>query len=138
MATEKSVQHERDAEHLSDTDNYAVNHRGSVLIRNAKAATEKEHNMTLLQGLKLYPKAVGWSMLISLCIAMEGFDLCLLNTFYAMPQFRQKYGEQLPDGTYQVTAPWQAGLSNGAVVGEIVWAHQSLVAYSTDFRYRSA
>lgn len=37
-----------------------------------------------------------------------------------MPQFRKKYGEQLPDGTYQVTAPWQAGLSNGAVVGEIV------------------
>ena len=37
-----------------------------------------------------------------------------------MPQFRKKYGEQLPDGDYQVTAPWQAGLSNGAVVGEIV------------------
>lgn len=37
-----------------------------------------------------------------------------------MPQFRKKYGEQLPDGTYQVTAPWQAGLSNGAVVGEII------------------
>lgn len=37
-----------------------------------------------------------------------------------MPQFQRKYGEQLPDGTYQVTAPWQAGLSNGAVVGEIV------------------
>lgn len=38
----------------------------------------------------------------------------------AFPQFRQKYGEQLPDGTYQVPAPWQAGLSNGANVGEII------------------
>lgn len=37
-----------------------------------------------------------------------------------MPQFRQKYGEPLPDGDYQVPAPWQAGLSNGAVVGEII------------------
>lgn len=37
-----------------------------------------------------------------------------------MPQFRKKYGEPLPDGSYQVTAPWQAGLSNGAVVGEII------------------
>lgn len=53
----------------------------SLLIRNAKAATDKEHKMTLWQGIKLYPKAVGWSMLISLCIAMEGFDLCLLGTF---------------------------------------------------------
>ena len=25
---------------------------------------EKEHNMTLWEGIKLYPKAIGWSMLI--------------------------------------------------------------------------
>lgn len=53
-------------------------------IHRAKAATEKEHRMSLLTALKTYPKAVGWSMLISLCIAMEAFDLCLLNTFCKM------------------------------------------------------
>ena len=37
-----------------------------------------------------------------------------------MPQFNRQFGEQLSDGTYQVPAPWQAGLSNGAVVGEII------------------
>lgn len=41
-------------------------------IISARAATEKEHKMTLLQGLRLYPKAIGWSVLISTCIAMEG------------------------------------------------------------------
>jgi SP family general alpha glucoside:H+ symporter-like MFS transporter len=50
-------------------------------IHRAKAATEKEHRMTLWTGIRTYPKAIGWSMLISLCIAMEAFDLCLLNTF---------------------------------------------------------
>jgi hypothetical protein len=30
----------------------------------------------------------------------------------AFPQFNKKYGEMLPDGTYQVPARWQAGLSN--------------------------
>jgi hypothetical protein len=30
----------------------------------------------------------------------------------AFPVFNQKYGQQLPDGTYQVPAPWQSGLSN--------------------------
>ncbi|KPI41012.1 Maltose permease MAL61 [Cyphellophora attinorum] len=125
MATEKGIDDRKGVEHLSDNDAQSPDHldadrRASLLIRNAKAATDKEHKMTLMQGLRLYPKAVGWSMIISLCIAMEGFDLCLLNTFYAMPQFRRKYGEQLPDGDYQVTAPWQAGLSNGAVVGEII------------------
>lgn len=27
-------------------------------------------------------------------------------------QFNMKYGEQLPNGDYQVPAPWQSGLSN--------------------------
>ncbi|KAL9109388.1 MAG: hypothetical protein Q9227_005895 [Pyrenula ochraceoflavens] len=91
-----------------------------VVIRNAKSATDKEHNMTLFQGIKLYPKAVAWSILISTCICMEGYDVCLLSNFYAFPPFQRKYGEQLPDGSYQVTAPWQSGLSNGANVGEII------------------
>lgn len=90
------------------------------IINNARKATDKEHNMSLLQGIKLYPKAVLWSILISTCICMEGYDVCLLSNFYAFPQFNKKYGQQLPDGTYQIPAPWQAGLSNGANVGEII------------------
>lgn len=94
------------------------------VIRNAKLATEKEHKMTLWQGINLYPKAIAWSVLISTCIAMEGYDISLVNNFYAFPQFNQKYGVQVTaaDGSvsYQVPAAWQAGLSNGAVVGEII------------------
>jgi SP family general alpha glucoside:H+ symporter-like MFS transporter len=51
------------------------------VIHNAKTATDKEHAMTLWQGIKLYPKAVGWSLLISTCICMEGYDVCLLSNF---------------------------------------------------------
>jgi MFS transporter, SP family, general alpha glucoside:H+ symporter len=51
------------------------------VIRGAKAATDKERRMTLWQGVKLYPKAIGWSMLISTCIAMEGYDISLVNNF---------------------------------------------------------
>lgn len=76
----------------------------SKVIQNAKAATEKEQNMSLLQGIKLYPKAVAWSVLISTCIAMEGYDISLVNNFYAFPQFKEKYGEMTPNGQ-QVTAP---------------------------------
>ena len=90
------------------------------LVRDSKAATEKEHSMTLLQGIRLYPKAVAWSLLISTCIAMEGYDVCLINNFYGFEQFNKKYGVQLPNGAYQVPAAWQAGLSNGANVGEII------------------
>lgn len=89
------------------------------LVQDAKAATEAEQTMTLWQGIKVYPKAIGWSILISTCICMEGYDVSLINNFYAFPQFNMKYGEQLADGTWQVSPAWQAGLSNGAVVGEI-------------------
>lgn len=67
--------------HFPEKDHIAPTRSDSVVIRNAKSATDKEHQMSLWQGLRLYPKAVGWSMVISLCIAMEGFDLCLLGTF---------------------------------------------------------
>jgi SP family general alpha glucoside:H+ symporter-like MFS transporter len=74
------------------------------LVENARAATRKEHEMTLWQGIRLYPKAVFWSLLISTCIAMEGYDISLVNNFYAFPVFNRKYGERLADGTYQVPA----------------------------------
>lgn len=90
------------------------------MVFNAKAATEKEQKMSLWQGVKLYPKAVGWSVLISTCIVMEGYDVCLLGNFFGFPQFKEKYGEQLPNGTWEIPAPWQAGLSNGVIVGEII------------------
>ncbi|KAK0716205.1 maltose permease MAL61 [Lasiosphaeris hirsuta] len=95
------------------------------VIHSAKMATEKEHNMTLMQGIRLYPKAIMWSMLISTCIVMEGYDICLINNFYAFPQFNKKYGEdlsngQLVEGNWEVPARWQAGLSNGANVGELI------------------
>lgn len=30
----------------------------------------------------------------------------------AFPQFKRKYGEQLPNGDWEIPAQWQAGLSN--------------------------
>jgi len=86
----------------------------------AIAGTNSEKKMGIMEGFRLYPKAVGWSMLLSTAIVMEGYDVVLLASFYAFPQFTQKYGEIQPDGTYQVSASWQAGLSNGANVGEIL------------------
>jgi SP family general alpha glucoside:H+ symporter-like MFS transporter len=83
------------------------------VIQNAKAATEKEQSMSLMQGIRLYPKAVLWSVLISTCIAMEGYDISLVNNFYAFPQFNRKYGELLADGSYEVSAAVSSTNSGG-------------------------
>lgn len=76
--------------------------------------------MGLLQAIKTYPKAVGWSVLASTALVMEGYDLVVIYNFFGFPAFAKKYGVQLADGTYSVPAAWQSGLSNGANCGEIV------------------
>ncbi|KAJ8609012.1 hypothetical protein MRB53_039371 [Persea americana] len=90
------------------------------VVADAAKAASSERSMTLLEGLKLYPKAVAWSLAISTCIVMEGFDIVLINSLYGLPAFQQRFGEQLSDGSYQISAAWQSGLSNGALVGEII------------------
>lgn len=90
------------------------------LSSNAIAGTALEKRMSIKEGIRLYPAAIAWSMLLSTAIVMEGYDVVLLASFYAFPEFRQKYGQRQPDGSYQLTAAWQAGLSNGANVGEIL------------------
>jgi SP family general alpha glucoside:H+ symporter-like MFS transporter len=34
--------------------------------------------------------------------------------------FQKKYGSLQPDGTYQISAAWDSGLSNSAAIGEIL------------------
>jgi len=65
--------------HFPVDDELAGDQTMQQTLLNAKSATDKEHNMTLMQGIRLYPKAIGWSLLISTCIAMEGYDVCLIN-----------------------------------------------------------
>jgi hypothetical protein len=43
----------------------------AVVATEAARATQAEVSMTLMQGIKTYPKAIGWSMLISTCIIVS-------------------------------------------------------------------
>ncbi|KAK3626831.1 hypothetical protein LTR56_019559 [Elasticomyces elasticus] len=100
----------------------AENHsKFAFLSSEAKAATDAEHAMTLRQAIRSHPKAVLWSIFFSTAVAMEGYDTVLISAFYAVPTFQKKYGRLTKKpGKYEIPAPWQAGLSNGARVGEIL------------------
>ncbi|KAJ0415054.1 general substrate transporter [Aspergillus carlsbadensis] len=112
MEIKSSAQHvESDVKMPSDMDQ---------VIKDARIATEKEHKMSLWQGLKLYPKAVGWSILISAAIIMEGYDVVLMGSFYGYPAFNRKYGHIQSDGNYGLSAAWQSGLSNAMNCGQIL------------------
>ena len=39
---------------------------GAIAGREVQQATADEHNLTFLQAVKLYPKAIAWSMFFSL------------------------------------------------------------------------
>ncbi|KAI2787867.1 General alpha-glucoside permease [Penicillium oxalicum] len=86
----------------------------------AKRATEAEHKMSFRQSLRTYPHAVGWSVLFSTALVMEGYDNALIATLFAYGPFQRTFGNRLADGSYQITAAWQSGLTNGALVGEIL------------------
>lgn len=58
----------------------------------AKAATDREHNMTLRECFRLYPKAIAFSLIFSTAIIMEGYDTALLGNFYGFRPFRNKFG----------------------------------------------
>ncbi|KND87113.1 Maltose permease MAL31 [Tolypocladium ophioglossoides CBS 100239] len=92
----------------------------AATVEDAKVATAKEHSMSLWQGLKLYPRAIGWSVIFSTAIVMEGYDVVLMGSFFAFPEFNKKFGTLQPDGTYQLSAAWQAGLGNAMNAGQIL------------------
>ena len=79
----------------------------ATTIERAKIATDKEHRMTLWDGIRTYTKAIAWSMIISLCIAMEAFDVCLLNTFCKSRLSPPKYNIGLTNARCSTSIPGQ-------------------------------
>ena len=89
----------------------------------AAEANFEEHELTLLQALKKYPKACFWSIAISTSIIMEGYDIVLIYSLFGQPAFAKKYGQyDAAAQTYQLSAAWQAGLGNGTGIGTIIGA----------------
>ena len=85
----KEVSTHNDTSHLEDLPVDAiVNGKWEDLRADAMVAEEAERNLTLRESIRLYPKAVAWSLGISLCIIMEGYDLG--SEFYST--FQQVYG----------------------------------------------
>ncbi|KAH7369288.1 general alpha-glucoside permease [Plectosphaerella cucumerina] len=107
-----------------------------TLAAEAQQATDAEHGLGFLQSLKLYPKAVGWSVFLSTCVIMEGFDITLIASLFAYPPFQRKFGVEQDDGSYQLTAAWQSGLTNGMLVGQIMGLFISgIVAERVGYRW---
>ncbi|KAL1585401.1 hypothetical protein WHR41_05613 [Cladosporium halotolerans] len=103
----------------------SVTTNGKVLQQTIADATHAEHELTIKEALKIYKPAVLWALVFQACVIMEGYDTNLLSNFFAYPSFLIRYGNwvgitpETPTG-YQLTAEWQAGLSQGGGTGSII------------------
>ncbi|OHW93446.1 sugar porter family MFS transporter [Colletotrichum incanum] len=84
-------------------------------------AINAERSLTPRGAIRAYPMAVFWSLIVSLCVIMEGYDTILIGSFFAHPEFAKKYGDgQDSEGRDQLSALWQAVLGNSSTVGCII------------------
>ncbi|KAM3064726.1 hypothetical protein ACMFMF_011789 [Clarireedia jacksonii] len=89
----------------------------------AQIAAQDEHELTVWQAFRTHKKAIIWSLLVSTAIIMEGYDIVLINSFFAQTAFARKYGDYIPStNSYQISASWQAGLGNAVGIGTIIGA----------------
>ncbi|KAE9369179.1 putative MFS alpha-glucoside transporter [Stipitochalara longipes BDJ] len=90
------------------------------LIHQAQESDAADRELTIKQALKKYKKAVFWAMLLSTSLIMEGYDLVIITSFYGQQQFQTRFGTySAAEGHNIITAPWQSGLSNSALVGQL-------------------
>ncbi|KAK1920597.1 hypothetical protein DB88DRAFT_458828 [Papiliotrema laurentii] len=117
MATNKVT---AQATHLEEVQVDLGATRYATVTANAQIHQDAEHTMSLIQAIRRYPKAIMWSVILSCAIIMEGFDLTLLSSLYAQPQFQRKYGVLLADGSYTIESRWQIGLNLANQAGSII------------------
>lgn len=130
-------QHEKDVEAIDEgarKHNLVNTTEWEVIVQEGKEATEFEHSQTILEALKTQWRGVAWACVISLSIAMYGYDNALIANFYGYPAFQKAYGIPAAKG-YQIPAKWQTGLSQGSICGIIIGAAFNGF-FSSRFGYR--
>ena len=103
----------------------------------SKENDRKDKTMPLMEGLKTFPKAACWSLVLCSTLIMEGYDTNLLNSFYNFPGFVKKFGKYYPElGEYQIEPKWQTSLSMAVNVGEIMGLFAAgIIADRFGYRY---
>ena len=76
-----------------------------------------------MEAVRLYPKAVMFSLAFSTAVIMEGYDLSLVGSFFGFPQFKNRYGtERDADGNLVIGATWQSAINNGVQASDVALA----------------
>lgn len=98
--------------------------RFDEVVERSTRSTKWQTTINLRDTFRRWPISVTWSVLFSLAIVQIGYDSSILSSFFAQPEFTQKFGvcKTGDDGALdcEISAPWQQGLTNGAWIGGII------------------
>ncbi|KAM0749421.1 general substrate transporter [Meredithblackwellia eburnea MCA 4105] len=95
--------------------------KGFVNLDEAMAAENADGEETFWKAIKAHPSAVWWSMVVSMCIIMEAYDIALVSNVIAQEAFRKKYGIYVNDSAgYQIRPAWQSSLLQAPVCGSFI------------------
>jgi MFS transporter, SP family, general alpha glucoside:H+ symporter len=101
-----------------------------MLLTEAEDAIKEDHELTILQAIKLYPKAIGWAATVAASSLVDGYDYHVQGSLFAQPAFQKTYGDLQPDGSYVISAAWQSEINNGSTVGTLIGLY--LAGYLSD------
>ncbi|TPX11686.1 uncharacterized protein E0L32_007665 [Thyridium curvatum] len=116
---------DRDEVHAAEKQLHDAEETGKLDAINqamAMQGTLAEHELSNWQALVKYRKAVFWSVFVSLSIIMRAYDIEITGNFFALPAFRNHFGEMVPGHSMQIPTQWQVAMSMGAIVGQVLGA----------------
>lgn len=118
----KEEQTSAEAEHIESTLSSTWPTSEKTIALDAGESSAVEHNLSVYQAINAYPTAIFWCLVVSMCVIMEGYSQILVQSLYAYPQFQKHFGSLIGRDAsgasiYQLTAAWQAGLTNASTVG---------------------
>ncbi|KAL2753342.1 hypothetical protein ACRALDRAFT_1083014 [Sodiomyces alcalophilus JCM 7366] len=115
-----------------DVPNYIANDRNAL----EAFLLEKDPTASIWQVVCSWKMAVVYSILFSVTIIGEGYDLALMGNFFSLRQFQSLFGvEPAPGKAREIPALWQSLLQCSALLGQILAIY--LAGHSIDrFGYR--
>lgn len=109
-------------EHVDATLSNDAELRRWVGRTSAQTASDQEHQLGFISAVLLYPKAILWTVVISLVVIMDGYDTALMGSLTGFPTFQRRFGvpQQDKPGSYQLEAKWILALNLGSPCGNFL------------------
>ncbi|KAM0747026.1 general substrate transporter [Meredithblackwellia eburnea MCA 4105] len=91
---------------------------GFLNLDEAYAAESADQQEGFFEALKNHKSAVFWSIMVSMCVVMEAYDIALVSNLVALPAFRKRFGVYVDASSgYQLDAAWQSALLQSPIIG---------------------